>query len=108
MVTSIGICHVKPHTLRGVVFDETRAEKRWWNVVGPYRLIEWQKCGGKGGRGGSMSMISGISGGWFARRLMDSNVVGVGGGVVSGGVVSGGVVSNLVREKIGGTKGVVG
>ncbi|GJS30814.1 ribonuclease H-like domain-containing protein [Tanacetum coccineum] len=78
------------------------------------------------GRGGSISMISGRGGGWFAIHLMDSNdgssgglvvldgkcskesiKVGGDGGVVSSGVVLG-VVSSSVREMLFGAKGVVG
>ncbi|GJY36532.1 hypothetical protein Tco_0421910 [Tanacetum coccineum] len=76
-----------------------------------------RRCGGKGGRGGFMSLISVIGSGWFPMRLIESNV-GRGDGLVvlggsRGGVVSCGgvvlrVVSNSVREKLCGTKGVVG
>ncbi|GKA20821.1 ribonuclease H-like domain-containing protein [Tanacetum coccineum] len=78
------------------------------------------------GRGGSISIISGRGGGWFAIHSMDSNngssgglvvldgkcskesiKVGGDGGVVSSGVVLG-VVSSSVGEKLFGAKGGVG
>ncbi|GJY03222.1 hypothetical protein Tco_0361374 [Tanacetum coccineum] len=78
------------------------------------------RYGGKGGRGGSMSMISGIGGGWFAIRSMDTNIsrgdvlvvlggcAGAGSGIVSGGGVVFRVVSSSDGEMLGGAKGVIG
>ncbi|GKC56015.1 hypothetical protein Tco_1083613 [Tanacetum coccineum] len=107
-----------------------RAELEVENIINKMRegrdggmslvYIGWlsvRRCGGNGGRGGFMSLISVISSGWFPIRLIDSNVGrgdrlvvlgGAGGSVVSCGGVVLRVVSNSVREKLCGTKGVVG
>ncbi|GKC37272.1 hypothetical protein Tco_1049656 [Tanacetum coccineum] len=64
----------------------------WWNVVGPYRLIEWRKTFDRFKRG-------------LRRRWIGDPWRG---GVVSGGGVALRVVSNSVREKLSGAKGVIG
>ncbi|GJT77567.1 hypothetical protein Tco_1044292 [Tanacetum coccineum] len=82
--------------------------------------LSGERCGGKGVRGGSVSMISGIGGGWFVIRSMDTNIgrgdvlvvlggcAGAGSGIVSGGGMVFKVVSSLDGEMLGGAKGVVG
>ncbi|GJV12898.1 hypothetical protein Tco_1354439 [Tanacetum coccineum] len=74
----------------------------------------FRRCGEKDGRGGSMSMISGVGGGWFAIHSIvgkgDGLVVlgvGAGGSEVSGGGVVFRVVSSSDREKVCGGKGFV-
>nr|GEZ52305.1 hypothetical protein [Tanacetum cinerariifolium] len=62
-----------------------------------------------GGRGGSISMMSGRGGRWFVIHLIDSNVgSGVGGGVVCGGGVILGVMSSSVGNLVCGANGVFG